>query len=172
MDSSLFFSVPENRSRGYWRCDRREDPADILSVYITAQDAGAGINFALVASDSPRRWSLVLRAGSLDFENLENHTIHLSLSDGHVTTTSSVVVRVIDVNDVTVTSVEALTGSGMLSTAGGERFSVLGSNFGSLHSDLSAVRVILGDKEASSCNIGYDLDSENGALTNSIADCL
>ena len=139
---SVLFSVPENIEPGASIGDviiHDEDPADILSVYITAQDAGAGINFALVASDSPRRWSLVLRAGSLDFENLENHTIHLSLSDGHVTTTSSVVVRVIDVNDVTVTSVEALTGSGMLSTAGGERFSVLGSNFGSLHSDLSAV---------------------------------
>ena len=64
---STTFSTPENVGPGSEIGSvivRDDDPGDSISLYISAQDAGAGINFALVSLANPRQWSLVLRAGS------------------------------------------------------------------------------------------------------------
>ena len=132
----------------------------------------------LVALANPRQWSLVLRAGSLDFEAQENHTIQVSLSDGHVTVSSSLVVHLIDVDDVTITSVEALTETGMLSTTGGDRFTIYGSNFGSIGATDPGIRVLIGGTgssdpqlEATGCSVGSDLQSGGVGSSNSQIVC-
>lgn len=108
---------------------RAADP-DVLNPAFSALRfslPGAGNEDGTFVVDANTGALRVTKAGALDFEDRPSYNLAVEVTDGELSVVGSVLVTVLDVNDI---EVESATMLGASNTTGGTRFIVTGRNFG------------------------------------------